>query len=102
MDAETRLSRALAAPVAPARDSAFTFAVMRAAEQARFRSEALHSMLRWGGFAAAKTALAVPALAWAGANPAALQNGALTTAAVFTLVWAARALGRRSAAAFAR
>lgn len=102
MDAEARLARALAAPVAPARDTAFTLAVMRAAEQARFRAEAAQAMLRWAGFAVATVALAIPALGWAGANPEAMQNGALTAGAVFTLVWASRALGRRTAAAFAR
>ena len=39
MSAEDRLSRALAAPAAPAKDMHFTLQVMRQAEAARFKAE---------------------------------------------------------------
>jgi len=102
MDKEARLARAFAAPLAPKRDPGFTYAVMRAAERTRYRTATAQAMLRWVGFSVAGAGLAAILMGSIGANPEALQNGALTAGAVFTLVWGARYLGRRSAAVFAR
>ncbi len=101
MDSEARLMRALGSPLAPARDPAFTLAVIRAAETERFRAAAAQSMLRGAARAAAAAALAVPFLAWAGANMDALEAGILASAALLTLVGAAR-LMTQLAAAWAR
>lgn len=98
MDNEARLMRALAAPVAPKRDSAFAMAVMRQAEAARFRNEGVLAVLRGAGFAAAAAALVVPFLGWAGANGPALQNGVLGAAGLLTLVLALRVMTERVAA----
>ena len=48
MDADPRLAAALGASAAPARDPSFTLAVIRAAEEARFKAATAASMLRWG------------------------------------------------------
>jgi hypothetical protein len=102
MDNEARLLRALNAGAAPARDPAFTLAVMRRAEEARFRAETVRSVLRGAGLAAAAAALAVPLMDWAAANGAALKTGGLAAAALLTLVWAARIMTQRLAAAWVR
>ncbi len=76
MSAEDRLSRALAAPAAPAKDMHFTLQVMREAEAARFKADTARRLVRGAGVAA----LAVGAMAflggWVAENPdAALDLG---------------------------
>lgn len=102
MDNEARLMRALGAAAAPARDPAFTLAVIRAAESGRFRAAAAYSMLRIGALAALGAALALPVLAWATANSEAFQSGILAAAGILTLVGATRLMTQRAAAAWVR
>jgi hypothetical protein len=98
MDNEARLRAALAAGAAPARDPAFTMAVMRAAEAERYRRETIHSMLKWAGMAAAAASLIVPFLGWAGAHAEALENGVLGAGSLLALVAAARFMSARATA----
>lgn len=98
MHNEARLLRALAAPIAPMRDSRFVLAVMRDAEAVRFRKARTLAMLRGAGFAAAAAALAVPFLGSSGAAGAALQSGAVGAGALLTLVLALRVMTDRAAA----
>jgi len=98
MDNETRLLAALASSGAPRRDPAFTMAVIRAAEAARYRTETIRSMLKAAGIAAAGASLILPVLGWAAANSAGLQNGVLGAASLFVLVAGARLLSARATA----
>ena len=72
---------------------------MRAAERQRFQREALLSVLRIGGMAAAAAALGVPAFAWGPANWEPLQNGVLAAGALLALVSFARIMSQRIAIA---
>ncbi|MGE0739750.1 MAG: hypothetical protein AB7O98_00285 [Hyphomonadaceae bacterium] len=96
MDSEARLMRALQATAAPRRDPAFTLSVIEAAEAERFRREAVLSVLRGAGIAAAAASLLPPVLGWAGQNPGAVGSIALPIAGVLTLVWLARLMARRA------
>lgn len=102
MDSEARLMRALGGSAAPARDPAFTLAVIRAAEAERYRAAAARSMLRGAALAAAAAALALPFLSWAAANSDALQSGILSAGALLTLVGGARLMTQRATAAWVR
>lgn len=95
MDSEARLMRALGAKVAPARDPAFTLAVIRAAEQRRFKAATLLALLRTAGMAAAAAALVLPLLAWVPGNMAALEQGVVMAGAMLTLVGVARLMSQR-------
>lgn len=101
MDKEARLMQALGGPAAPARDPAFTLAVLRAAEARRFRTEVLRSALAAAGMAAAAAALAAPLLGWAAANWQGLQSGVALALALAAGVGAARLAGRRASAVLA-
>jgi len=102
MDSEARLTRALAADAAPARDPAFMIAVMQGAERARFRADLAGTVLRGAGVAAAIAALAVPLGSWAAANAEALQTGLGGAVGLIALVAATRIMTQRAAAAWAR
>ncbi len=97
MDAEARLSRALATASAPPRDPRFTLAVMRRAEVARFRDQAARQALRTAGLAIAAVGLTWPAAHWAAANLEAVENGALVALGLLAAVAGARVVGRRLA-----
>lgn len=102
MDAETRLAAALGASAAPARDPAFTLAVIRAAEAERFRADAALSMLRWGGMAAVVACLGLLLAGWTGTHWDGVQGGILGAGGIFALVAMARLMTQRLAAAAAR
>src|SRR5262245_41541569 len=95
MDNEARLQRALAADAAPARDPAFTMAVMRAAEAERYRWETVLSMARGAGLAAAAAGLAAPLVGWANVNAEPLRPGMPGAAALIVLVGMVRLLSAR-------
>lgn len=102
MVSESRLTRALAADRAPARDPGFTLAVMRAAEAERFRFRAVGSVLRGAGLTAAASALLLPLAAWVGSNPAGLQDGVVMAGALIALVAVARLMAARATALLRR
>lgn len=102
MDAEARLARAMSASAAPARDPAFTLAVIEAAETERFRMEAAQSMLRWAGLAAAGAALALVLAGGISSHWQGVQDGILGAGGIFALVATARLMTQRLAAAAAR
>lgn len=102
MDAEARLARALGARAAPARDPAFTLAVIEAAETVRFRMEAVQSMLRWAGLAAACASLALVLVGAISSHWPGVQDGILGAGGIFALVATARLMTQRLAAAAAR
>lgn len=102
MDSEARLLRALGPSAAPRRDPRFTLAVIEAAEQARFRSQTVLSMLRGAGYAGVLGALAVPFVGWAGSNAQGLQTGVVASAGLFALIWAARLMAQRAATVLGR
>lgn len=95
---DDRLHRALSGSAAPARDPAFTLAVLQAAEAQNQRANVLGAMLRAGGLAAAAGSLAVPVLAWIAGNGAAAQSGAMAAAALFALVALTRPMAARAIA----
>lgn len=95
---DDRLQRALGGSAAPARDPAFTLAVVRVAEAQNRPANVVGAMLRAGGFAAAAGSLAVPVLAWIAGNGAAAQSGAMAAAALFALVALMRPLASRATA----
>ncbi len=99
MDHEARLMRALGAKVAPARDTAFTLAVMREAERRRFQRASALSVLRMAGLAAAAGALVVPFLGALPENLGALQNGVVAAGSMLALVSFARIMSQRLAVA---
>lgn len=102
MDAEARLAAALGASAAPARDPAFTLAVIRAAEAERFRGEAAVSMLRWGGVAAAAACLGLVLAGWTSVHWGEVQTGLLGAGGIFALVATARLMTQRLAPAAVR
>lgn len=95
MDSEARLMRALRAEAAPVRDPAFTLAVIRDAEQRRFKDATALALLRTAGMAAAAGALVLPLLAWVPGNLAALEQGVVMAGAMLTLVGVARLMAQR-------
>jgi len=97
MDSDDRLQRALGASAAPARDPAFTLAVIYAGEARRFHWEAARSVLKGAGVAGAAAALAVPFLGWAGANSDGFQSGILGAAGLVLLVGIGRMMSARAA-----
>ena len=102
MDAEARLAAALGVSAAPARDPAFTLAVIRAAEAKRFRAEAALSMLRWGAVAAATACLGLVLASWTSLHWDGVQSGILGAGGIFALVATARLMTQRLAPAAAR
>lgn len=102
MDAEARLAAALGASAAPARDPAFTLAVIRAAEAKRFPAEAAVSMLRWGGIAAATAFLGLVLAGWTTLHWDGVQTGILGAGGIFALVATARLMTQRLAPAAVR
>ncbi|MBL8548197.1 MAG: hypothetical protein JNL81_17175 [Hyphomonadaceae bacterium] len=102
MDAEARLMAALGASAAPARDPAFTLAVIRAAEADRFKVEAVRSMLFWGAVAAAASLLALPLAGWGALNWDGVQGGLLGAGGIFALVATSRLMTQRLAAVSTR
>lgn len=99
MDSEARLQRALGASAAPARDTGFTMAVMRAAENRRFRLAAFLGLLRGAGLAAVGAALVVPFLGWAPVSMGPLQSGVFAAGALLSLLLTARLTSQRVAGA---
>jgi anti-sigma factor RsiW len=102
MDNEARLMRALAGSAAPRRDPAFTIAVMRAAEDARFRAETARSVLRSAAVAAAIAALALPLTGWVLADGEGLRTAVLSGAALLALIAGTRLMVRRTVSVLAR
>jgi hypothetical protein len=102
MDAEARLTVALGNSAAPKRDSAFTLAVIRAAEAERFKAAAVVSILRGGVMAAAGASFALLLAGWASANLEGVQSGILGAGAIFALVAMARLMTQRLAPAAVR
>lgn len=102
MDAEARLAAALGASAAPVRDPAFTLAVIRSAEEARFKAAAATSMLRWGGLAAVAACLAIALAGWTTVNWTGVESGILGAASIFALVAMARLMTQRLAPATVR
>ena len=102
MDAEARLAAALGASAAPVRDPSFTLAVIRGAEEARFKAAAVASMLRWGGLAAVVACLALILAGWTSVNWASAQGGILGAGTIFALVAMARLMTQRLAPASIR
>ena len=102
MDAEARLAAALGASAAPARDPAFTLAVIRGAEEFRFKAAAAASMLRWGGLAAVVACLTLIVAGWTSVNWAGAQGGILGAVAIFALVAMGRRMTQRLAPATVR
>lgn len=102
MNAEVRLAAALGLAAAPARDPAFTLAVIRAAESERFKAETARTMLSWGAVAAAVACLALVLAGWASVHWAGVQGGILGVGAIFALVATARLMTQRLAPATAR
>lgn len=97
MDAEARLMAALGASAAPARDPAFTLAVIRAAEADRFKVEAMRAMLSWGGLAAAASVLALTLASWGASHWDGVQSGIVGAGGIFALVATARLMTQRLA-----
>ena len=102
MDADSRLAAALGASAAPARDPSFTLAVIRAAEEARFKAATAASVLRWGAMAAVFACLALVVAGWTSAHWADAEGGILGAAAIFALVAMARRMTQRLAPATVR
>ncbi|MGQ0531677.1 MAG: hypothetical protein ACT4OF_03175 [Caulobacteraceae bacterium] len=102
MDAEARLARAFGESAAPARDPAFTLAVIQAAERERFRAEFARSMLRSAGMAAAGASLVIMLAGWAALNWEGVQGGILGVGGIFALVAMSRLMTQRLAPAAAR
>ncbi|HRP11272.1 MAG TPA: hypothetical protein PLK37_09590 [Terricaulis sp.] len=101
MSAEDRLSRALAAPVAPAKDMHFTLQVMRQAEAARFKAETGRRLLRGAALAALAVAALLPLGGWAAENADAALDLGLAVGGVVAVLSVLRGL-RRGAPARAR
>lgn len=95
MSEQPRLDRAMAAAVAPQRDSAFVLAVLERVEAERFRRAALFAALRGGAMAAAIAALLVPFVGWAAMQGVALVDGLTWAATLFAILGGARLLARR-------
>ena len=92
MSAENRLERALAAPAAPAKDLAFTLAVMRQAEAVRYRADMRRRLLRGAGYAGLAVLALTPLASWAGAHIDAALELALAGGAALAGLSLARAL----------
>ncbi|MCX7358203.1 MAG: hypothetical protein NT015_08690 [Alphaproteobacteria bacterium] len=102
MESEARLAAALGASAAPARDPGFTLAVIRGAEQARFKAAAAASMLRWGGLAAVVACLVLILAGWTSVNWAGVEGGIMGVGAIFALVAMGRRMTQRLAPATVR
>jgi len=102
MDNEARLLAAMAASAAPGRDPGFTLAVLHAAERYRYRQQALRSVLRMAGLAAAAAGLALPLLGWIASHPAGVLNGLVGSASLMVIVGGARLMSARVTAVLHR
>jgi hypothetical protein len=97
MDVETRLAAVLGQSAAPARDPAFTLAIIRAGEAERFKAAVTVSMLRWGALAAVAASLGLVLAGWASVNWDGVQGGILGAGGIFALVAMARLMTQRLA-----
>lgn len=93
---DDRLMRAMAAATPP-RDPAFTLAVLRATEDARYRTDRLRRMLTGAGLAAAGGLLLVMVANAINADPSEIMFGAGAVALCATLLMTARTASRLSA-----
>lgn len=90
MDNEERLTRALAAPAAPARDLYFIVQVMRRAEAERFRADATRRLLRAAAIGALAGAALLPMAGWATQNLDLALDAALAAMGLLGLAGLAR------------
>jgi len=94
MSAEDRLTRALGAPAAPAKDMRFTLEVMRKAEAARFRAETGRRLLHGAAIAGLAVAALAPLGVWAGDNADTALDLALSAGGAVAMLSLLRALRR--------
>ena len=96
---DDRLTRALAAMGAPARDPAFTLWVLERAENERFRHASARAVLRGAGTGAGAAAGLFLLGVWASAHAASAAEGAVWAAGLIATAWLARGLIGRLAGA---
>lgn len=95
---DERLDRALAAPVAPAKDLHFTLMVMQRAEAERFRTDALRRGLVGAGAAGLAGAIIFGLSGWIIENTATFEDLALAGGALLAVVSLLGALRRAAPA----
>lgn len=81
-----RLDRALAAPVAPAKDLHFTLSVMQRAEAERFRAETARRTLVGAGAAALAGAVILGLSGWVVENASLVEDLALAVGALLAVI----------------
>lgn len=87
---DDRLMRAFAADAAPARDAAYTLAVLERAEAERWRAAQRLALVRGAGLAFIAAAAALGLSYWASAAPEAATSALLGAAILFVVIGAAR------------
>jgi len=91
---EDRLSRALGASRAPARDAAFVLAVMERAERERYRRVSVLGAFRMAGLAAVGAGALLAVAGWGAANPDLFDSLLLSLAGAAALGLAPRLFAR--------
>lgn len=92
---DDRLMRAFAAEAAPARDAAYTLAVLERAEAERWRAARRAALIRGAAGAVLAAAGIFGLSAWASANPDDATTAILAGTALFVVTGAARRLRGR-------
>jgi hypothetical protein len=97
MNAEDRLTRALGARVAPAKDMRFTLQVLQRAEAERFQRDAARRMVSGAALAAMAALAVVGVSSWAAQNADVAWDAVLAAGGLLAFVSLSRLVGRRLA-----